>query len=164
MDDDLFDFGGGQETLTTISTKRKALDLSHGEAEPSKLPSDSTDPAPDAVIIAGDSKDESSSDEEDEKNGKDLRRPRKRRRGEPVPVVLDEIEIQANREIPVNPGLNARTEAEAGASLLLTHQVSPWFICHQWFAAHVSVFVGSTPSGCPARLSLCPVVQPCISA
>ena len=123
--DDLFDFGGGKETLAAVSTKRKALNLSHDEPEPSKPASDSPDSAPDVIMNAVESKDESSSDEEDQRKEKEVQRPRKRRkRGEPVPVVLDEIEIQANREIPVNPGLSARMEAEAGASLLLTHQVS----------------------------------------
>jgi len=39
------------------------------------------------------------------------------------PVVVDEIEIEARREVPVNPGLMS-AGSEVGTSLLLTHQVS----------------------------------------
>jgi hypothetical protein len=58
-------------------------------------------------------------EEDEDENG---RLSKRARRNEPHPVVVDEFETLANREIPVNPGLTAAVDADSGQSLLLTHQ------------------------------------------
>ncbi|KAF9511630.1 hypothetical protein BS47DRAFT_1372965 [Hydnum rufescens UP504] len=62
-------------------------------------------------------------EDEDETGGPSSRPSKRARRYDPFPVVVDEFETLANREIPVNPGLTAAVDPDAGQSLLLTHQV-----------------------------------------
>lgn len=125
--DDLFDFSGGAETITpTAKHKRRENNDKFTVSAPSKQNGASLEI--DEAMIDGDG---TSSDESDEQtNGAGpSQRPRKRaRKHEPAPVVLDEVETQVKRELPVNAGLSATSEAEAGQSLLLTHQVSNSFV------------------------------------
>ena len=110
--DDLFDFSGGAETVTPGS-KHRRRELNDRPSSSSRLPEQVDEEMKDA------------SDEEEHADGSgSSSRPRKRaRKHDPAPVVLDEFETQAKRELPVNAGLSASTDVD-GQSLLLTHQVS----------------------------------------
>ena len=145
--DDLFDFSGGAETIAT-SSKHRRREANDKPSSSSKPPNPSTQT--DEEMKDGDVEDVS--DEEEYVNAPGPSgRPRKRaRKHEPAPVVLDEFETQAKRELPVNAGLGATTEVD-GQSLLLTHQVSQ-------FAGNITQYhltptlPGSTSSRCPFQL------------
>jgi len=142
--DDLFDFSGGAEIIATSSKHRRR--------EADDRPSSSSKPAnrTDEEMKDGDVGDVSDEEEYVYAPGPSGR-PRKRaRKHEPAPVVLDEFETQAKRELPVNAGLGATTEVD-GQNLLLTHQVSQ-------FAGDITQYhltprlPGSTSSRCPFQL------------
>lgn len=116
--DDLFDFSGGAESISAGSKHRRR--------EPNNAPSSSKAPNQSTWVDEPMKDGDVSGASDEEFNGsRPLNRPRKRaRKHEPAPVVLDEFETQAKRELPVNAGLSASAEADGGQSLLLTHQVS----------------------------------------
>jgi hypothetical protein len=120
--DDLFDFSGGAESIAAGSKHRRR------EPNNTNTPSSSSKPPNESRWVDEEMKDGDASDASDEEglNGpRSSSRPRKRaRKHEPAPVVLDEFETQAKRELPVNAGLSASVEVDGGQSLLLTHQVS----------------------------------------
>ncbi|KAF8343118.1 antiviral helicase [Cantharellus anzutake] len=128
--DDLFNFAGGHETLAATSKKRKGRkDTKKGDktSEPisESKPAPELEPEPESnADAARASSEHGSSDEEEDNSGEDgLRRSRKKRKkGEPYPLVLDDIQIEANREVRAHPGL-VQSQADVGENLLLTHQV-----------------------------------------
>ena len=129
---DLFDFSGGQDTIANgVNNKRKANDLS-GEAQSSRHKHREPDHKNDDTRMEGiDSHSEAEMDEDEDETGGPSNRPSKRtRRQDPFPVVVDEFETLANREIPVNPGLTAAVDTDSGQSLLLTHQAR--FLLRFW--------------------------------
>jgi hypothetical protein len=122
---DLFDFSGGQDTIGNGANNKRKANTQSSDAQTSSLRHlepglTHDDPRVDGV----DSHSEADMEEdEDETSGPSSRPSKRARRYDPFPVVVDEFETLANREIPVNPGLTAAVDPDAGQSLLLTHQV-----------------------------------------
>ena len=77
--------------------------------------------------------------------------PKKQRISSPKPVVLDDFETEAKREVAASAGLTGT--AEAGSRLELRHQVS---VSNIWSTSSpMSTTSGSTSSGSPSGLQLC---------
>lgn len=70
-----------------------------------------------------------SQDENGTKENAAVNSSKRPRLGSPQPVVVDEFETQASREVPVNAGLTGAESTELGQSLRLTHQVSYHIEC-----------------------------------
>jgi hypothetical protein len=95
--------------------------------------------------------------EEDHSNGTGPSAPKKLRMSSPKPMVLDDFETEAKREVAASAGLTGA--AEAGSRLELRHQVSASNI---W--KHPSPMIstpGSTSSGGPSGLQLRPNIKTC---
>lgn len=117
-----------------------------------------------------DVEDSPKAEEENEAESSD-RALKKLRLGSPKAVVVDEIEIQAGREVPVNAGLTGGEPAEAGQTLRLTHQVK--FMSPIRFPNLLIILLplGSTPSCRSTRIPIHPhrptrlsdKTRPCIS-
>ena len=71
--------------------------------------------------------------------------PKKQRLDSPKPAVVDEVEIEAKREVPAVAGLQV-SSGEAGAKLELRHQVRTRIIS-KYSDTHSHNIVGSPPSG-----------------
>jgi len=83
---------------------------------------------------------------EDEPGPSALKKPRM---ASPKPIVLDDFETEAKREVAASAGLTGGVEA--GSRLELRHQVrNASFL----FPHFVTSYVGPSPSGRPARLQL----------
>lgn len=139
--DDLFDFSGGADSVVAgAKHKRRDRESKNKSAAKSQANLAPANPTEDVSMEEGDVRGSSSEgDEDDEMDGDGAgpssRRPRKRaRKFNPAPVVMDELEIQANRELPVNAGLNAVPEADAGERLTLTHNVCQRFKYRQFWS------------------------------
>lgn len=160
--DDLFDFSGGAETIAPTS-KHKRRETNDKATAPA--PSKQNATLPEIGEDMTDEDDMSSDEGNDQTNGAGpSHRPRKRaRKHEPAPVVLDEVETQVKRELPVNAGLSATSEAEAGQSLLLTHQVSSSIVFLASLEETNGRFPkGPTPSGCATSLQLYSHLSACL--
>lgn len=85
--------------------------------------------------------------------------PKKPRLASPNPVVVDEVEIEAKREVAASAGLTGAVEA--GSRLELRHQVSPHTAC-----AQLSVLTqpaGATPSRGASGIPVHTHCEPCPS-
>ncbi len=70
---------------------------------------------------------------------------------DPTPIVLDEFETEAQREVEANAGLTG-AEVTAGQKISLSHQVSP--VLSFFYVAVIEIWCpsGSTSSSYPPRL------------
>lgn len=119
--DDLFDFSGGAEAISAGSKHKRREP--NDKLNSSSLSKPASKPSGDDVEMKDGELDSSSGEDDEDAAAGPSSRPRKRaRKHEPAPVVLDEFETEAKRELPVNAGLSASVEGDSG-SLLLTHQV-----------------------------------------
>ena len=95
--------------------------------------------------------------EEDLSNGAGPSAPKKPRISSPKPVVLDDFETEAKREVAASAGLTGA--AEAGSRLELRHQVC---ISNIWSTSNpLSVISGSTSSRSSCGLRLRPDIKTC---
>lgn len=158
--DDLFDFSGGAEAISAGSKHRRRE--SNDKPNSASLSKPTTKPSRDDVEMKDGDLDSSSEDDDQDATAGPSTRPRKRaRKHEPAPVVLDEFETEAKRELPVNAGLSASVEGDSG-SLLLTHQVHHELQLRE--RGEGSPFLtGQTSSRGAARLQLHSDIPTCIS-
>lgn len=95
--------------------------------------------------------------EEDLSNGAGPSAPKKPRISSPKPVVLDDFETEAKREVAASAGLTGA--AEAGSRLELRHQVCTstiWLTCNP-----INTISGSTSSGSSSGIQLRPNIKTC---
>lgn len=101
MDEDLFDFSGGQAAIASSSTSaaHKRKGISRNEV---------------VVPQHSDAMEEDAADDEEGNGGPSDRSPVKRpRTGSPRPMIVDEFETTEITELPANGGLTASSDAEA---------------------------------------------------
>jgi hypothetical protein len=95
--------------------------------------------------------------EEDLSNGAGPSAPKKPRISSPKPIVLDDFETEAKREVAASAGLTGA--AEAGSRLELRHQVCIsiiWSTCNP-----MNTISGSTSSGSSSGIQLRPNIKTC---
>ena len=79
--------------------------------------------------------------------------PKKQRLDSPKPAVVDEVEIEAKREVPAVAGLQV-SSGEAGAKLELRHQVRVCIIVEELDTHNYHIIIGPPPSSSSFRLPI----------
>ncbi len=90
-------------------------------------------------------------------------KPKRPRMASPKPVVLDDFETEAKREVVASAGLTGAA-AEAGARLELRHQVSVFSNGVRIFHTLMNITLGSAPSSSSSGLQLHPDIETCTSS
>ncbi|KDQ16614.1 hypothetical protein BOTBODRAFT_106714 [Botryobasidium botryosum FD-172 SS1] len=120
--DDLFSFlGGGAPNVDHDAPSRESSPAPNDK--PAKVSKKKKRKAQPEETIAEPPAAESPKEEAENDAESSDRALKKLRLSSPKAVVVDDLEIQAGREVPVNAGLTGGEPAEAGQTLRLTHQV-----------------------------------------
>ncbi|KAJ7083715.1 hypothetical protein B0H15DRAFT_419711 [Mycena belliarum] len=94
------------------------------------------------------------------KQARSLKRPRAEA---PNPVVLDDFETEAKREVAASAGLTG-SSVESGSRLELKHQVRGGVVFEIGSKFTGSVRAGPPPSRCTPWLQSCPTIATCSSS
>lgn len=90
-------------------------------------------------------------------------KPKRPRMASPKPIVLDDFETEAKREVVASAGLTGAA-AEAGARLELRHQVSIFSDGVRTFHTLMDIIIGPASSSSSSGLQLHPDIETCTSS